>query len=86
MASNFQNPIYDFEFSINPIVTYNFSVDFTQSALSVCPGAPLTLTNASVGTSLFNSHSFSLSAFAERYNVPEGMASGQLPRDSVYSW
>ena len=34
MASNFGNPIYDFEFACNPILTYNFTVDFTPSVTS----------------------------------------------------
>ena len=86
MASNFGNPIYDFEFSINPIVTYNYSVDFTPSVTVTCPSSPVTLTNASVGSEIFKSHSFSLGAFAARYNVNEGAGAMDLPRDSIFQW
>ena len=86
MASNFGSAIYDFEFSINPIVTYNYSVDFTPSVTVTCPSSPVTLTNASVGSEIFKSHSFSLGAFAARYNVNEGAGAMDLPRDSIFQW
>lgn len=86
MAANFGNAIYDFEFAAYPIVTYNFAVDFSASSATPCAGDELTLTNTSTGYETFTSHSFSLSAFATRYNVSEGTAADQLPRDSLFAW
>ena len=86
MATNFGNAIYDFEFATYPILSYNFAVDFSQSLVTACPSTPITLTNTSTGSEIFSSHSFSLGAFATRYNVPEGLSTGQLPRDSIYEW
>ncbi len=86
MATNFGDATFDFEFSINPIVTYNYGVDFTQSLPTSCIAANNELTNTSTGTEIFESHSFSLSAFASRYNVTEGTGAMELPRDSIYNW
>ena len=86
MASNFGNAIYDFEFACNPILTYNFTVDFTPSVTSTCPSSPVTLTNTTTGYEAFTSHSFSLGAFAKRYNVNEGTGAMDLPRDSIFDW
>jgi hypothetical protein len=85
MATNFGDPAYDFEFAVYPIVSYNFAVDFTPSLLTACGAEPITLTNTSTGTSIFKSHSFSLGAFAKRYNVAQTGPSG-LPRDSLFYW
>lgn len=86
MATNFGDATFDFEFATYPIVTYDFAVDFSASTATPCAGDELTLTNTSTGYETFTSHSFSLSAFATRYNVPEGTASDQLPRDSIFAW
>jgi hypothetical protein len=86
MASNFGDATYDFEFAINPILTYNFAVDFTPSVTSTCPSSPVTLTNTTTGSEIFTSHSFSLGAFASRYNVNEGSGAMDLPRDSIFEW
>lgn len=86
MATNFGNATFDFEFAAYPIVTYDFAVDFSASSATPCAGDELTLTNTSTGYETFTSHSFSLSAFATRYNVPEGFAADQLPRDSIFAW
>lgn len=86
MATNFGDATFDFEFATYPIVTYDFAVDFSASTATPCAGDELTLTNTSTGYEIFTSHSFSLSAFATRYNVPEGTAADQLPRDSIFAW
>jgi hypothetical protein len=77
---------FDFEFAIDPILTYNFAVDFTPSVTSTCPSSPVTLTNTTTGSEIFTSHSFSLGAFASRYDVNEGSGDMDLPRDSIFEW
>ena len=82
MATNFANPIYDFEFAVYPLVTFNFNVDFNASAVTACPGTPVTLTNTSTNSKIFTGRSFSLTQFAIDFNIP----TSSIPRDSLYEW
>jgi|GEM_PF-3563644 len=82
MATNFGNPAYDFEYAVYPLVTFNFNVDFTASAVTACPGTPVTLNNTSTGSEIFKGRSFSLTKFAMDFNIP----TSSIPRDSLYEW
>ena len=84
MATYYGQASFDFEFLMYPIVSHDFTVDFTNA--TPCSTHSNTLTNTSVNTEVFESATYSLLQFATKFNVPEGTASKQIRRDSIYTW
>ena len=84
MAGFFGQPTFDFEFLMYPVVSHDFTVDFSNA--TPCSSQSNTLINTSVNTEAFESGTYNLLQFATKFNIPEGNAARQIMRDSVYTW